>query len=30
MSWTQLVAAWGMEIGLSAPVAGTLLSLIHI
>lgn len=24
MSWTQLVAAWGMEIGLSAPVAGTL------
>lgn len=24
MSWTQLMAAWGMEIGLSAPVAGTL------
>ena len=24
MSWTQLMAAWGMDIGLSAPVAGTL------
>lgn len=24
MSWTQLMAAWGVDIGLSAPVAGTL------
>jgi len=24
VSWTQALAAWGMEMGLSAPVAGTL------